>query len=129
MDFMKDCTTSVLVTRGFSIIHYRIYQLQANVADPALSSSLNADGESATYKEYKRVRVVRQTEWALRCHKALVTVDGNGQLWIFGRSQEQIMEKLSSCDANLDFNHSFTLDGFPSFTCEFYWISFQYILM
>jgi len=121
--------TSVLVASGFSIIHHRIYELQANVAHPELSSSSNANGESATYKEYKRVRAVRQTEWTLRCRRALVTVDGNGQLWLFGRSQEQIMEKLSSCDANSDFNHSFTLEGLPSFTCEFYWISFQYILM
>jgi len=120
MDFIKDCTTSVLVASGFSIIHYKIYELQANVASLALSSSSTASGESATYKEYKRVRAVRQTEWTLRYHRALVTVDGNGQLWLFGRSQEQIVEKLSPCDANSDFNHSFTSDGLPSFTCTFY---------
>lgn len=107
----------MLVTSGFSIIHYRIYELQATAANLATSSSSNTNGESSTYKEYKRVRSVRQTEWALRCHEALVTVDGLGQLWVFGRSQEQITEKLSPCDANSNLDHSFSIDGLPRFTC------------
>jgi hypothetical protein len=117
MDFIRDCTTSVLVTSGFSVIYYRFYELKPNVANLGLSSSSTTDGESATYKEYKRVRAVRQTEWALRCHGALVTVDGSGQLWMFGRSQEQIIDKLSSCNTSQEPNQSFTLDGLPTFTC------------
>jgi len=118
MDFIKDCTTSVLVTSGFSVIHYKVYELLPKDGNLVTSSSSDTKGESATYKEYKRVRAVRQTEWALRCHDALVTVDGTGQLWVFGRSQKQIMEKLSSCATNQDLDQSFAIDGLLSFTCE-----------
>jgi len=118
MDFIKNCTTSVLVTSGFSVIYCRVYELQIKDGNVATSSSSHMEGESVTYKEYKRVRAVRQTEWALRCHDALVTVDGTGQLWVFGRSQEQIMEKLSSCATNQDLDQSFTINGLPSFTCK-----------
>lgn len=118
MDLLKQCTTTVHLIQGYSIIQYRVYELSAASLAQHIRLKENTLKIEPSFKEYLRVQAIRTTEWALRNSDVLVAANIQAQLWLFSTSQEQLNEKLKGCGHVTD--AAFSIDGYPSWRCRSY---------
>lgn len=112
MDFLKNHNTTVHLLQGFSVIHYRVYELFASrdEAEDVRAQPLN--------NEYTRVKAMKDVEWRLRNHGLLVAVGGQIHLWLFDSSEEQMLRKLSLCGADGGIDAALAVDGRLKFVGE-----------
>jgi len=116
MDLLKQCTTTVHLIQGYSIIQYRVYELSAASLAQHVRLKEDALQSEPSFREYLKVQAIRTTEWALRNSGLLVAANAQMQLWIFGTSQEQLNEKLKACGHVTE--AAFGIDGVPGFRCR-----------
>lgn len=105
MDLFKNCTTTVHVIEGFSVIHYRCYEMSFDDTDVALP---------------ERARALHFAELALRSRGILVTATSKTRLLLFSRSQEQLFKDLSAACPEQNVQETISLNDLPALHCKSY---------